>query len=248
MDLKIFFAQNPRAALAFSGGVDSSYLLYAAKQYGCNVHAYFIKSAFQPQFELDDARRLAEQLKVPFTVAELDALENPQVAANDPLRCYYCKTNLFTQLGKLAAKDGRTLLMDGTNASDNFEGRPGMRALQELGVRSPLRECGLTKAEIRKLSREAGLFTSEKPSYACLATRIPTGTKITAELLKKVEQGENRMFAMGFTDFRIRFFHGAAKIQLPENQFGMAFEKKNELNQALSPYFDGVMLDLTPRA
>ena len=248
MDLKIFFAQNPRAALAFSGGVDSSYLLYAAKQYGCNVHAYFIKSAFQPQFELDDARRLAEQLKVPFTVAELDALENPQVAANDPLRCYYCKTNLFTQLGKLAAKDGCTLLMDGTNASDNFEGRPGMRALQELGVRSPLRECGLTKAEIRKLSREAGLFTSEKPSYACLATRIPTGTKITAELLKKVEQGENRMFAMGFTDFRIRFFHGAAKIQLPENQFGMAFEKKNELNQALSPYFDGVMLDLIPRA
>ena len=248
MDLKIFFAQNPRAALAFSGGVDSSYLLYAAKQYGCDVHAYFIKSAFQPQFELDDARRLAEQLKVPFAVAELDALENPQVTANDPLRCYYCKTNLFTQLVKLAAKDGRTLLMDGTNASDSFEGRPGMRALQELGVRSPLRECGLTKAEIRRLSREAGLFTSEKPSYACLATRIPTGTKITAELLKKVEQGENRMFAMGFTDFRIRFFHGAAKIQLPENQFGMAFEKKNELNQALSPYFDGVMLDLTPRA
>lgn len=248
MDLNLFFTQNPRAALAFSGGVDSSYLLYAAKQYGCDVHAYFIKSAFQPQFELDDARRLAEQLKVPFTVAELDALENPQVAANDPLRCYYCKTTLFTQLGKLAAKDGCTLLMDGTNASDSFEGRPGMRALQELGVRSPLRECGLTKAEIRRLSREAGLFTSEKPSYACLATRIPTGTKITAELLKKIEQGENKMFAMGFTDFRIRFFHGAAKIQLPENQFGMAFEKKNELNQALSPYFDGVMLDLTPRA
>lgn len=248
MDLKLFFTQNPRAALAFSGGVDSSYLLYAAKQYGCNVHAYFIKSAFQPQFELDDARRLAEQLKVPFTVAELNALENPQVAANDPLRCYYCKTTLFTQLRKLAAKDGCTLLMDGTNASDSFDGRPGMRALQELEVRSPLRECGLTKAEIRRLSREAGLFTSEKPSYACLATRIPTGTKITEALLKKVEQGENRMFAMGFTDFRIRFFHGAAKIQLPESQFGMAIEKKNELNQALSPYFDGVMLDLTPRA
>ena len=248
MDLNLFFTQNPRAALAFSGGVDSSYLLYAAKQLGCDVHAYFIKSAFQPQFELDDARRLAEQLKVPFSVAELDALENPQVAANDPLRCYYCKTTLFTQLRKLAAKDGYTLLMDGTNASDNFEGRPGMRALQELGVRSPLRECGLTKDKIRSLSREAGLFTSEKPSYACLATRIPTGTKITAALLKKVEQGENRMFAMGFTDFRIRFFHGAAKIQLPENQFGMVFEKKNELNQALSPYFDGVMLDLTPRA
>ncbi|MDF1496117.1 ATP-dependent sacrificial sulfur transferase LarE [Caproiciproducens sp. CPB-2] len=247
MDLKTFFTQNPRAALAFSGGVDSSYLLYAAKQYGCDVHAYFIKSAFQPQFELDDARRLAEQLNVPFTVAEFDALENPQVAANDALRCYYCKTTLFTQLRKLAARDGCTLLMDGTNASDSFEGRPGMRALQELGVRSPLRECGLTKDDIRRLSREAGLFTSEKPSYACLATRIPTGTAITEDMLKKVEQGENAMFAMGFTDFRIRLFHGAAKIQLPENQFSLAIEKKNELNQALSPYFDGVLLDLTPR-
>ncbi len=247
MDLKTFFTQNPRAALAFSGGVDSSYLLYAAKQYGCDVHAYFIKSAFQPQFELDDARRLAEQLNVPFTVAEFDALENPQVAANDALRCYYCKTTLFTQLRKLAAQDGCTLLMDGTNASDSFEGRPGMRALQELDVRSPLRECGLTKDDIRRLSREAGLFTSEKPSYACLATRIPTGTAITEDMLKKVEQGENVMFAMGFTDFRIRLFHGAAKIQLPENQFPMAIEKKTELNQALSPYFDGVLLDLTPR-
>ncbi|MBW7573078.1 ATP-dependent sacrificial sulfur transferase LarE [Caproiciproducens faecalis] len=247
MDLKTFFEQNPRAALAFSGGVDSSYLLYAAKQYGCDVHAYFIKSAFQPQFELDDARRLAEQLHVPFTVAEFNALENPQVVANDELRCYYCKTTLFTQLRKLAAKDGCTLLMDGTNASDSFEGRPGMRALQELDVRSPLRECGLTKADIRELSRKAGLFTSEKPSYACLATRVPTGTAITEDMLQKVEQGENRMFAMGFTDFRIRLFHGAAKIQLPENQFSMAIEKKNELNQALAPYFDGVLLDLTPR-
>ena len=247
MDLKTFFTQNPRAALAFSGGVDSSYLLYAAKQYGCDVHAYFIKSAFQPQFELDDARRLAEQLNVPFTVAEFDALENPQVAANDALRCYYCKTTLFTQLRKLAAQDGCTFLMDGTNASDSFEGRPGMRALQELDVRSPLRECGLTKDDIRRLSREAGLFTSEKPSYACLATRIPTGTAITEDMLKKVEQGENAMFAMGFTDFRIRLSHGTAKIQLPENQFSMAIEKKNELNQALSPYFDGVLLDLTPR-
>ncbi|MBE6829832.1 MAG: ATP-dependent sacrificial sulfur transferase LarE [Ruminococcaceae bacterium] len=247
MDLKTFFTQNPRAALAFSGGVDSSYLLYAAKQYGCDVHAYFIKSAFQPQFELDDARRLAEQLNVPFTVAEFDALENPQVVANDALRCYYCKTTLFTQLRKLAAQDGCTLLMDGTNASDSFEGRPGMRALQELDVRSPLRECGLTKDDIRRLSRKVGLFTSEKPSYACLATRIPTGTAITKDMLKKVEQGENTMFAMGFTDFRIRLFHGAAKIQLPENQFPMAIEKKTELNQALSPYFDGVLLDLTPR-
>ncbi|MCY1713301.1 ATP-dependent sacrificial sulfur transferase LarE [Caproiciproducens galactitolivorans] len=247
MDLKTFFSQNPRAALAFSGGVDSSYLLYAAKHYGCAVHAYFIHSAFQPQFELDDARRLAEELGVPLTVAEVDVLKSPQVAANDPLRCYYCKTALFTQLLELAKKDGCPLLMDGTNASDLADDRPGMRALKELGVRSPLRECGLTKPEIRRLSKEAGLFTYDKPAYACLATRIPTGTKITSERLDQVAKGEAILFSMGFTDFRVRYFHNAAKIQLPESQFPMALLKKEELTRELSRWFDGVLLDLTPR-
>ncbi len=248
MELQTYFLQNPRAALAFSGGVDSSYLMYAARQYGCDLHAYFIKSSFQPQFELNDARRLTEELHVPLTVVQTDVLQNAQVAANDEQRCYYCKTTLFTQLRELALKDGYTLLLDGTNASDSFDGRPGMKALQELGVRSPLRECGLTKTEIRRLSREAGLFTHDKPSYACLATRIPTGTKITESLLQKVEHSEDILFSMGFTDFRVRFFHNAAKIQLPENQFALALEKRQELTKALSPYFEEVLLDLTPRA
>ena len=248
MELQTYFLQNPRAALAFSGGVDSSYLMYAARQYGCDLHAYFIKSSFQPQFELNDARRLTEELHVPLTVVQTDVLQNAQVAANDEQRCYYCKTTLFTQLRELARKDGYTLLLDGTNASDSFDGRPGMKALQELGVRSPLRECGLTKAEIRRLSREAGLFTHDKPSYACLATRIPTGTKITESLLQKVEHSEDILFSMGFTDFRVRFFHNAAKIQLPESQFARCLEKKQELTMALSPCFDEVLLDLTPRA
>lgn len=247
MELQAFFEQNPRCALAFSGGVDSSYLLYAAQKYGCDIHAYFIKSSFQPQFELDDAHRLAEELHVPFTVVETDALQNAQVAANDSLRCYYCKTTLFTQLLDLAHKDGYPLLMDGTNASDSFEGRPGMRALQELNVRSPLRECGLSKSDVRRLSREAGLFTHDKPSYACLATRIPTGTAITEELLKKVETAENELFLMGFTDFRVRYFHDSAKLQLPENQLSMAIEKREALLSALSLYFKEVLLDLTPR-
>ncbi len=248
MELQTYFLQNPRAALAFSGGVDSSYLMYAARQYGCDLHAYFIKSSFQPQFELNDARRLTEELHVPLTVVQTDALQNAQVAANDGQRCYYCKTTLFTQLRELARKDGYTLLLDGTNASDSFDGRPGMKALQELGVRSPLRECGLTKTEIRRLSREAGLFTHDKPSYACLATRIPTGTKITESLLQKVEHSEDILFSMGFTDFRVRFFHNAAKIQLRESQFALALGKRQELTKALSPYFDEVLLDLTPRA
>ena len=156
MTLQEFFAENPRAAIAFSGGVDSSYLLYAAVQCGADVHAYFAKTAFQPQFELDDARRLAESVGAKLTVLELDALSSEDVARNPANRCYYCKQNIFGNLKRAAAEDGFTLILDGTNASDDAGDRPGMRALREMDVRSPLRECGLTKAEIRRLSHEAG--------------------------------------------------------------------------------------------
>ena len=159
MTLQEFFAENPRAAIAFSGGVDSSYLLYAAVQCGADVHAYFAKTAFQPQFELDDAQRLAESVGAKLTVLELDALSSEDVARNPANRCYYCKQNIFGNLKRAAAEDGFTLILDGTNASDDAGDRPGMRALREMDVRSPLRECGLTKAEIRRLSHKAGLFT-----------------------------------------------------------------------------------------
>ena len=155
MTLQEFFAENARAAIAFSGGVDSSYLLYAAVQCGADVHAYFAKTAFQPRFELDDARRLAESVGARLTVLELDALSSEDVARNPANRCYYCKQNIFGNLKRAAAEDGFTLILDGTNASDDAGDRPGMRALREMDVRSPLRECGLTKAEIRRLSHEA---------------------------------------------------------------------------------------------
>ena len=184
MTLQEFFAENARAAIAFSGGVDSSYLLYAAVQCGADVHAYFAKTAFQPRFELDDARRLAESVGTKLTVLELDALSSEDVARNPANRCYYCKQNIFGNLKRAAAEDGFTLILDGTNASDDAGDRPGMRALREMDVRSPLRECGLTKAEIRRLSHEAGLFTWDKPAYACLATRIPQGEMITGEKLR----------------------------------------------------------------
>ena len=176
MTLEQFFHAHPRAAVAFSGGTDSAFLLWAAKTYGCDVHAYYMKTAFQPAFELADARRLAGELDIPMTVIETDILAVPGAAANGPDRCYHCKRQLFSALWQRARRDGHTLLLDGTNASDDEGDRPGMQALRELEVRSPLRECGLTKDEVRRLSREAGLFTWEKPAYACLATRIPTGT------------------------------------------------------------------------
>ncbi len=247
MTLEQFFINHPKAALAFSGGVDSAYLLYAAKQYRCNIHAYFIKSPFQPEFEYEDARRLAEELEVPFTVIPYDILQHPQVVENNLQRCYYCKQVLFSKLLEIAQQDGFSLLLDGTNASDSMDDRPGMRALQELQVRSPLRECGLTKDMIRALSKHAGLFTFDKPSYACLATRIPTGTSICQQQLTAIEQSEQKLFELGFRDFRVRIFHNTARLQFTESQIVTAVEKRHEIKQALQPYFEDILLDFKTR-
>ena len=247
MTLQAFFQANPRAALAFSGGVDSAYLLWAGRHWGCDLTAYYVRTAFQPEFEYEDARRLAEEVGVPLRVVEADILSVPLAAANGPDRCYHCKRALFALLWEAARRDGHTLLLDGTNASDDAGDRPGLRALRELEVRSPLRECGLTKAEIRAQSKEAGLFTWNKPAYACLATRIPTGPAITAGELERVEAAEGALFALGFTDFRVRLLSGAARIQLPADQWDRASEQREAIRKALSPRFDAVLLDLETR-
>ena len=247
MTLEQFFQENPRCALGFSGGVDSAYLLYAGVKAGADIRPYFIKTAFQPAFELADARKLAAGLGVEVTVLELDALADPRVAANPADRCYFCKQNLFRTLKERAIADGYPVLLDGTNASDEAGDRPGMRALTELSVRSPLRECGLTKAEIRARSREAGLFTWDKPAYACLATRVPAGETITADLLARVEGAEDALFRLGYTDFRVRVFHGATRLQLPRGQMERAVREAEELRQALKPYFTPILLDLEGR-
>ncbi len=247
MTLEQFFQENPRCALGFSGGVDSAYLLYAGVKAGADIRPYFIKTAFQPAFELADAQKLAEGLGVEVTVLELDALADPRVAANPADRCYYCKQNLFRTLKDRAIADGYPVLLDGTNASDEAGDRPGMRALAELSVRSPLRECGLTKAEIRARSKEAGLFTWDKPAYACLATRVPAGEAITAETLARVEGAEDALFRLGYTDFRVRVFHSAARLQLPRGQMERAVREAEELRQALKPYFTPILLDLEGR-
>ena len=247
MTLEQFFQENPRCALGFSGGVDSAYLLYAGVRAGADIRPYFIKTAFQPAFELADARKLAEGLGVEVTVLELDALADPRVAANPADRCYFCKQNLFRTLKERAIADGYPVLLDGTNASDEAGDRPGMRALAELSVRSPLRECGLTKAEIRARSREAGLFTWDKPAYACLATRVPAGEAITAETLARVEGAEDALFRLGYTDFRVRVFHGAARLQLPRGQMERAVREAETIQAALKPYFTPILLDLEGR-
>lgn len=247
MNLIQFFAENPVIAMGFSGGVDSSYLLYEAQKYAKKVRAYYVKSAFQPQFELDDARKLAQQIGADLRILQVDILSHQEIISNLPNRCYFCKRAIFGTISSHAAQDGFPVLIDGTNASDAADDRPGMRALKEMSVRSPLRECGLTKSEIRKLSKEAGLLTWDKPAYACLATRVPFHEPLNADLLDRIEQAENILFQFGFTDFRVRVFKGAARLQLKEEQWALAKEKRGEILAALQPFFHSVLLDFQVR-
>ncbi len=248
MTLQEFFRENPKTAIAFSGGVDSAYLLYAGIHYGAEVHAYYVKSAFQPQFEMDDALRLAKELNAEMTVINADVLSDPVVASNPKDRCYYCKHVIFTKIMEAAAADGYTVLLDGTNASDDAGDRPGMRALRELEVKSPLRLCGLPKTEIRRLSKEAGLFTWDKPAYACLATRIPTGETITLEKLTATERAEDLLFRLGFTDFRVRRgAGGSARLQFPEAQLAKVLDNRETILNELKKDYPAVVLDLEVR-
>lgn len=247
MEIDEFFALHPKTAIAFSGGVDSSYLLYTAKKYGAEVQAYYVQSAFQPQFELDDAVRLAKEVGIPMKILPVDVLSSETVTDNPANRCYHCKRVIFGTILKAAEEDGFPVILDGTNASDDVNDRPGMKALQELQVLSPLRECGITKDEVRRRSKEAGLFTWDKPAYACLATRIPTGEKITAEKLQATEKAENYLFSLGFTNFRIRRFADAARIQVPADQIGKLIENRENILQTLKKDYTAVLLDLEVR-
>ena len=247
MELREFFERHPKCALAFSGGTDSALLLCEARRLGADVKAYFVKGPFQPQFELEDARRLAKELGAEMEVIETDVLALPEVAENGPRRCYYCKRAIFSLIFERARRDGYETVIDGTNASDQVDDRPGMQAIAELGVLSPLRMCGVTKAQVRELSAEAGLFTARKPSYACLATRVPTGTAITREALGKVERGEEALREMGFSDLRLRLEGTGARLELPAAQLPAVVQNRERVLKALLPSFSRVTVDLAGR-
>lgn len=247
MELKEFFDIYKKVAIAFSGGVDSAYLLYMAKKYGADVKVYYVKTDFQPQFEFDDAKKLCEDIGVEFNVVYINILENKEVTANPSNRCYFCKQSIFGEIKRQMNKDGYSILIDGTNASDDLEERPGAKALREMEVISPLRMCNLTKDKIRELSKKEGLFTHNKPAYACLATRTQANVTITEDILYKIEKSEDILFKLGFSDFRVRVFFGCAKIQLNENEFNKAIEMRKSIVEGIKPYFDSVLLDLKGR-
>lgn len=247
MNPEDFFQLNNRVAIAFSGGCDSAFLLYAAKKYADDVKAYYVKSQFQPQFELDDAKRLAEELSVDLKVLEVDVLSDDIIASNPRNRCYYCKKKIFTVICNEAKKDGFDVIIDGTNASDDISDRPGFKALTEMKVKSPLKDCGITKDMVRDLSKQAGLFTWDKPAYACLATRIPNGSAITAKKLERTEKAERYLSSCGLADFRVRDLDDNAKIQIKDEQLSIFLEHKSDIYAELKKYYKSVLLDLEGR-
>lgn len=247
MTLEQFFSEYPETAVAFSGGADSAFLLYCAKKYAKRVKAYYVKSAFQPEFELSDAKRFCKEFDIDLSIINIDILSDKAVCKNDENRCCLCKKQIMTEIKNQAEKDGLAIVADGTNASDNADDRPGFKALNELEIFSPLRLCGLTKAEIRDLSEKAGLFTYNKPAYACLATRIKTGERITEDKLEKTQKAENLLFSMGFRDFRVRMAGTFAKLEINYNQLNLFLNKRENILKELKKDYSSVLLDLELR-
>lgn len=177
---------DERYGLAFSGGCDSSFLLAAMRCAGLNAKAYMVMTAFQAPFEFEDARRVVEETGAEFELIRADILSQADVCANPPDRCYLCKRFIFGQALAAMERDRRHVLLDGTNASDDPANRPGFRALAELDVRSPLREAGFTKDDVRAASRAIGLSTADKPNFSCFATKVAPGEPLTRESLEQV--------------------------------------------------------------
>ena len=213
--------------VAFSGGVDSTLLLRTARDLlDGNVRAVVAASETYPQREIREARRLAARFGVKVRVIKTRELENPDFYRNPPERCYYCKQELFSRLLEIARREGIPYVLDGANADDSQDFRPGSRASRELGIRSPLQEAGLTKEEIREVSRSLGLPTWNKPSLACLASRFPYGAEIDRKSLARVGRAEDALRRAGFTQVRVRHHGPVARIEISAVEFPRIIEDK----------------------
>lgn len=213
--------------VAYSGGVDSALVMAVAHQeLGERALACIGVSPSYPTREMRDAIKLAEMLGVPFRLIDTEEHLDPNYAANLADRCYYCKTELHDQLQAVARAEGWAATLDGNNASDLGDFRPGMAAAREHGVRSPLLEAGITKAEVRELAQALGLPVWDKPAMACLSSRVPHGTPITPELLRQIESAEDALVGLGFRQFRVRHHGDIARIELPADDLPAALAQR----------------------
>ena len=226
--LKKILAKMGSALIAYSGGVDSTFLLKVASDtLGVKrVVAATAESLTFPSWEIDSAKKMAKELGIKHIIIKTEELKDPKFINNPPDRCYWCKKELFLKLSMLAKEHRLNYILDGSNYDDIRDFRPGMKAGEEFGVRSPLKEAGLTKGEIRRFSKRLGLPTWDKPSFACLASRFPYGMRITEENLAKVDMAEKFLRKVGITQVRVRHHNQIARIEIRKEDIPKLLEEK----------------------
>ena len=232
--LKEILRETESALIAYSGGVDSTFLLKIARDtLGSDVLAVTADSPTYPSQEIQEAKALARKLSVRHLTIETEEFADSNFVSNPPDRCYYCKKELFSKLRKIARENHLNHILDGSNLDDEKDFRPGMRAAREFGVRSPLREAGFTKEDIRQLSKELDLATWNKPALACLASRFPYGKPLTKQDLGRVGKAEKLLRDMGIGQIRVRHHGHIARIEVP----------RGEINRFLSDSFRKKLVD-----